>query len=216
MLNSTAVELSWEYPESPNGEIRGYSILSAEHPDIVQVIMNVTLPIVDDNSDQTAVVYDLTPFTRYSFRVRAFSFGDPMDRPNFIHIGISSGEVTVRTHEDGKMLSYWFNYMFATYYIYTVPEAPTNFSATAISSTMMTLSWNEPDVTNGVLLYYTVVYNNTTDTLTMVYDNTKFGDTITGLNEDTSYSFVIYANTSAGAGRNATDFDVTFEDRELI
>ena len=90
----------------PNGEIQGYSILSAEHPDIVQVIMNITLPMVDDNSDQTAVVDDLTPFTQYSFRVRAFSFGDPMDRPNFTHIGISSDEITVRTHEDGKMLSY--------------------------------------------------------------------------------------------------------------
>ena len=106
VLNSTAVELSWEYPESSNGEIRGYSILSAEHPDIVQVILNITLPMVDDNSDQTAVVGDLTPFTRYNFRVRAFSFGDPVDRPNFIHIGISSDEITVRTHEDGKMLSY--------------------------------------------------------------------------------------------------------------
>ena len=101
-----------------------------------------------------------------------------------------------------------------TLILYTVPEAPINFTATATSSTMMTLLWNEPDVTNGVLLYYTVVYYNTTDTLTMVYDNTTFGDTITGLNEDTSYSFVIYANTSAGTGRNATDFDATFEDRE--
>ena len=101
-----------------------------------------------------------------------------------------------------------------TLILYTVPEAPINFTATATSSTMMTLSWNEPDVTNGVLLYYTVVYYNTIDTLTMVYDNTTFGDTITGLNEDTSYSFVIYANTSAGAGPNNTDFDATFEDRE--
>lgn len=105
MLNSTAVELSWEYPESPNGEIRGYSILSAEHPDIVQVIMNITLSMIDDESNQTAVVDNLTPFTQYSFRVRAFSFGDPMDRPNFVHIGTSSGEITVRTHEDGKMLA---------------------------------------------------------------------------------------------------------------
>ena len=106
VLNSTAVELSWEYPESPNGEIQGYSILSAEHPEDLQVIMNITLPMVDDNSDQTAVADDLTPFTQYSFRVRAFSFGDPMDRPNFTHIGIASDEITVRTHEDGKILSY--------------------------------------------------------------------------------------------------------------
>ena len=48
----------------------------------------------------------------------------------------------------------------------------------------------------------------------MIYGNDTFDDTITDLNEDTLYSFVIYANTSAGAGPNATDSDVTFEDRE--
>ena len=109
MLNSTAVELSWQYPESPNGEIQGYHILSAEPPAIEQVIMNITLIMVNDNSDQSVVVTDLTPFTRYSFRVRAFSFGDPMERPNFIHIGIASDEIIVRTDEYGKMLSYSFS-----------------------------------------------------------------------------------------------------------
>ena len=105
MLNSTAVELSWQYPESPNGEIQGYSILSAEPPAIEQVIMNISLAVVNDNSDQTAVVTDLTPFTQYSFRVRAFSFGDPVEQPNFIHIGIATDEIIVRTHKDGKLLS---------------------------------------------------------------------------------------------------------------
>ena len=106
VLSSTEVELSWEYPESPNGEIQGYSILSAEPPAIEQVIMNITLDMVNDNSDQTVVVTDLTPFTRYSFRVRAFSFGDQMERPNFVHIGIASNEIIVRTDEDGKMLTF--------------------------------------------------------------------------------------------------------------
>ena len=79
---------------------------------------------------------------------------------------------------------------------------------------MVYLSWGVPDVTNGIILYYTVEYYNTTDTLIMIYGNNTFDDTITDLNEDTSYSFGIYANTSAGAGPNATDYDVTFEDRE--
>ena len=91
---------------------------------------------------------------------------------------------------------------------------------------MVELSWNPPDVTNGILLYYTVVYYNGTDTLTVEYNNETLNVTITDLNEetlnvtitdlneDTLYSFVIYANTSAGAGPNATDFATTFEDRE--
>ena len=96
---------------------------------------------------------------------------------------------------------------------YTVPEAPTNFMVEPIASTMIELSWNPPNVTNGILLYYTVVYYNT-DTLTEVYSNETFDATITDLNEDTTYSFIIYANTSAGDGPNVTDSATTLEDRE--
>ena len=95
-----------------------------------------------------------------------------------------------------------------------MPGAPTNFTAEPIASTMVQLSWNVPDVTNGILLYYTIVYYNSTDTLLLVYNNETFSDTITDLNENTLYSFVIYANTSVGTGPNATDAAVTFEDRK--
>jgi len=99
--------------------------------------------------------------------------------------------------------------------LYAVPEAPVNFIAEAIASTMVELSWGAPNITNGILLYYTVEFYNDTDTLTEVYDNDTFNDIITGLNEYTLYSFVIYANTSAGKGDDATDTALTFEDREL-
>ena len=95
-----------------------------------------------------------------------------------------------------------------------MPEAPTNFTAEAIASTMVQLSWNVPNATNGILLFYTVVYYNSTDTLMVVYNNETFNDTITDLNHDTLYFFVIYANTSVGAGPNATDAAVTFRNCE--
>ena len=104
VLNSMEVQLTWQYPDFPNGEIRGYSILSAEPPAIEEVIRNITLDDVDDSSDQTAVVDGLAPFTCYSFRVRAFSFGDQDEQPNFIHIGEATDEIIVRTDEDGKIL----------------------------------------------------------------------------------------------------------------
>ena len=85
-----------------------------------------------------------------------------------------------------------------------------------MSSTSVQLSWVVPNPTNGVLLNYTVVYSNSTNTLMMVYDNNTFMDEITDLNEDTDYDFVIYGNTSAGAGPNATDLARTFEDRKCI
>ena len=102
--------MSWEYPAMPNGEIRGYSILYAEFPDVEQVLRNITLNItltsVNDRSNQTAVVAGLVPFTQYSLRVRAFSFGDQNERPNFTHIGIATEEIIVRTNEDGKVISF--------------------------------------------------------------------------------------------------------------
>ena len=58
------------------------------------------------------------------------------------------------------------------------------------------------------------MYYNTTDTLGLLYSNETFNDTISNLNEDTLYSFIIYANTDVGAGPNATDAAVTFEDRK--
>ena len=101
---STAVQLSWQYPESPNGEIRGYSILYSSIPDNEMMILNITLNATDDTSNQTTIVSGLTPFTYYGFRVRAFSYGDQNERPNFVHVGILSDEIRVRTDEDGKIL----------------------------------------------------------------------------------------------------------------
>ena len=104
VLNSIAVQLSWKYPNSPNGDIRGYSILYAKFPDIIEYVFNITLAAINDNSDQTAVVSGLVPFTQYSFRVRAFSYGDQNEQPNFVHIGIASNEIIIRTAEDGKVI----------------------------------------------------------------------------------------------------------------
>ena len=96
--------ISWSYPDSPNGVILGYSILYAEFPDAMEVLVNITLDMIDDTSDQSYVIFDLLPFTQYSFRVRALSVGDENETLNFIHIGLASDEIIVRTDEDGKIL----------------------------------------------------------------------------------------------------------------
>ena len=101
VVNSTAVEISWSYPESTNGKIQGYTILYAEFPDDMEILINITLNMIDDSSDQSYVVLDLLPFTQYSFRVRAFSLDD---ENYFTHIGIASDEIIIRTDEDGKIL----------------------------------------------------------------------------------------------------------------
>ena len=106
VLNSTAVKLTWKYPDSPNGKIQGYSILFDKFPVAEVIIINITLDTINDASDQTAVVTGLLPFTKYSFHVRAFSFGDRNKQPNFILIGNPTDEVIVRSAEDGKILKF--------------------------------------------------------------------------------------------------------------
>ena len=102
VLNATAVQLFWQYPETPNGQIRGYSIIDSTIPATEIVVINITLDTIDDISNQTTIVSGLIPFTLYSFRVRAFSFGDQ----NVLHLGISTGEVRVHTDEHGKIWSW--------------------------------------------------------------------------------------------------------------
>ena len=98
--------------------------------------------------------------------------------------------------------------------IYLVPEAPTDFTAVKISSTVVQLSWNVPDVTNGILTNYTLIYAGNDDTSTIIFNFDTFSATITGLDEDSFYLFIIYANTSAGAGPDSAISVATLEDRE--
>ena len=115
VLSSTTVQLSWQYPESPNGEIRGYSILYSSIPDNEMMILNITLDTIDDTSNQTTIVSGLTPFTYYGFRIRAFSFGDQNEQPNVVHNGVLTDETLVRTHEDGKFLLFYFSVCYTFY-----------------------------------------------------------------------------------------------------
>jgi len=100
-------------------------------------------------------------------------------------------------------------------YSTTVPGPPTNFTVVSTTSTSVQLSWDAPSVTNGIILYYTVVFSNTSHIEEIVYSNVTFQNNITNLNEDTVYNFTIYANTSAGAGSTVFTEERTDEDRKL-
>ena len=77
---------------------------------------------------------------------------------------------------------------------------------------MVHLSWSVPNTTNGILLNYTTIFSNGIESSIKIYDNNTFEDTINNLNKYTEYRFVIYANTSIGAGDNATNTERTLED----
>ena len=76
-------------------------------------------------------------------------------------------------------------------------DPPANFTAHVLNSTSILLLWSEPTFPNGEILSYTVsispldVFNLNADTLEYLF---------TGLEEDTSYTFEIYASTKVGNG----------------
>jgi len=95
-------------------------------------------------------------------------------------------------------------YNYDDFVLHVVPGAPTRFTVQALTSTTVQLSWGAPDVTNGIIQNYTVVYSNGINNFMIIYDKNAFDGTITSLSGDTTYNFAIYANTSAGAGPNAS------------
>lgn len=96
---------------------------------------------------------------------------------------------------------------------YLVPGAPTNFSAVAINSTTIYLSWSAPVTTNGILLNYTIIsFENGSYLEEFAVGNNTLEVLYYDLEEDTEYSILVYANTSAGRGDSSIANARTFED----
>ena len=87
--------LSWSYPETPRGNITGYMIF---HNVTGDGEVNITLPFMNDMSDQTHIFVGLKPFTYYEFIVAAFAVDE------IIHFGNPSEPEVERTDEDCKIL----------------------------------------------------------------------------------------------------------------
>ena len=87
VLSSTSVQLSWEPPiqTTHNGILRTYHIL----------VVNNNSDILVDSSVTTHNISNLTPFTRYSFQIRA---------ENNAGVGPYSEAVNATTLEDGEPL----------------------------------------------------------------------------------------------------------------
>ena len=114
VLNSTSIMLEWTYPSMPRGTIVGYVISSNASDSNVSadisvenvgdgIEVNITLGMVDDMDNQQFVFSSLTPFTNYSFSVRAYSFQLPdSNSPFILHLGSSSNTEIVQTDEGSK------------------------------------------------------------------------------------------------------------------
>ena len=102
------------------------------------------------------------------------------------------------------------------YLLFTAPgSSPRNCQVTAISSTSISVSWDVPVTTNGLIQYYTVIsqpmqslagqdLSSVLSTSTPTTDNST-ELVLTQLLKATSYTINITASTVAGTGPSSTD-----------
>ena len=94
-------------------------------------------------------------------------------------------------------------------------------SGFSASATSVTLSWNPPITTNGVLTSYNIEYQSATgsgisDSGEVNRPASVTSYTVTGLEENTLYHFTVSAETSAGRGEGSTVSVRTSIDRESL
>ena len=95
-VSSTAIKLTWGYPETPQGLIAGYQIM--HNSSLSFDLVNITIS-TNDSSEQTYTFSGLIPYTAYIYAVRAYGnhIGLNMQVP-----GTYSQQLVVSTLQDGK------------------------------------------------------------------------------------------------------------------
>ena len=94
-----------------------------------------------------------------------------------------------------------------------VPGIPGDFFVNEINSTAVIVTWNEPDIANGIITMYEILYslgnhsildNNTSTVWVNETTNTSYAIVISGLEHFTVYTVAVKAYTRIGGG-NLTD-----------
>ena len=84
-------------------------------------------------------------------------------------------------------------------------DAPSQFIALVLNSTAVYMNWSSPSLPYGVITSYTITYNASQSEMQIIRipGNKTTNYTLQGLNEDTTYTFTIYASTRIGDGPSA-------------
>ena len=135
-VNSTALMVSYSTPSSPNGVILGYNIRHVPVLNGMPTAAEETAIMVppNDAGDYTEIISDLVAFTMYRVRVAAVT-------------SIGQGEVEERFASTDP----------------TSSSPPTNFTAVAITSDSVTLTWGYPETPRGIIQGYILRYHPTHD-----------------------------------------------------
>ncbi|XP_070606259.1 ephrin type-A receptor 3 isoform X2 [Erythrolamprus reginae] len=189
-INETSVILDWSWPLDTGGrkdvtfnivckKCGGTSKLCEPCSNIVRF-----LPRQMGLSNTTVTVVDLLAHTNYTFEIDAVN-------------GVSDLSTIPR--------------QFAAVSITTNQAAPspiTTIRKDRTSRNSVSLSWQEPEHPNGIILDYEVkYYEKEQETSYTILRAKTMNVTINGLKPDTTYVFQIRARTAAGYGTNSRKFE---------
>ena len=95
--------------------------------------------------------------------------------------------------------------------LYVAPNPPLNVNASTINSTAVRVSWNPPNIINGKIRYYTVVYRLNDSSETTELNSTDVTIVVTGLDPFNHYIFYVLAVTVASSDPSENDTALTAE-----
>ena len=81
----------------------------------------------------------------------------------------------------------------------SAPDPPLNVNATTVNSTAIQISWDQPDITNGIIRYYTVVYRLNDSSQTAEQNSTDTMTVVANLDPFSNYVFYVLAFTVASS-----------------
>ncbi|XP_053675759.1 tyrosine-protein phosphatase Lar [Anopheles nili] len=167
-LSSSTMLITWEPPETPNGQVTGYKVYYTTTPNQPEASWDSQM----ETNDMTTIS-ELTPHAIYTIRVQAFTS---------MGAGPLSNPVQVKAQQG-------------------VPSQPSNFRATDVGETAVTLQWSRPTHSGENIVHYELYWNDT-------YANEQHHQripntetyTLSSLYPDTLYYFWLSARSQRGEG----------------
>ena len=172
VVNSSALFVSWAEPTILNGIITSYNLCYS-----ISTFGNCTtsgtsqhIPSAPGQTTYNATLTNLVPFGMYALCVQASTR---------IGSGAITTAVVITTDPDTS-------------------SAPTNFTATAVNSTSIKLTWGYPHTPQGLIAGYQIMHNtslsfNPVNITISTNDSSQQTYTFCGLIPFTVYSFIVRA-----------------------
>ena len=170
VVNSSVLRVSWAEPTTLNGIITSYDVYYS-----ISTSGNCTasgtsqrVPSVSGQTTYNVTLTNLIPYSMYALCVRASTRIGP---------GNVTTSVVITTDPDTS-------------------SPPTDFTATAVSSTSIKLTWGYPQTPRGLIAGYQIMHNTTVNPVNIAIptnDTSQQNYTFSGLIPYTAYLFAVRA-----------------------